>query len=63
MSPSTKFNEILKALYSINNKKPNENSSPAKVSIKNVSENKFTSSFMAETVIVKQYKINHVISE
>jgi hypothetical protein len=47
LSRSIKNNETLKFLKSINNKKPKENSTPAKPKIKNVFVAKVISSFIA----------------
>lgn len=57
------FNETLKFLNKISNKKPKENSKPANPSIKKVLLIKFMSSFKEATKREKQYKDSHVTSE
>ena len=57
------FNETLKFLKSINSKKPNENSKPAKPNIKNVLDIRFISSLIEAIKIEKQYNTNQVTSE
>lgn len=63
MSFEIKFKETLKFLNNISNKKPNENSKPAKPNIKKVIEIRFKSSFIEAVKIENVYKTNQVVSE
>ena len=60
---SVKSNDTLKFLNKINNKKPKENSRPAKPKIKYVNDAKVISSFTAPNIIDNTYIVNHVNSE
>lgn len=63
LSRSIKNIDTLKFLKRINNRKPKENSTPARPKIKNVLVANVISSFIAPVTKVKQYKVNQVTSE